>query len=128
MCRPHVDGHRVPRSRSGDLTYDGADGFGKKFMDDYCIVCHSSTLTHSKRNGAPLFHDFDSLLGVLRTPDHIDQQAGFGPAAENSFMPPDECPTTPGGKLNTSCKQPTNAERRKLAQWIACERNRPHTF
>src|SRR5678815_587424 len=39
--------------------------FGKTFMDAYCIQCHSSSLARSQRNGAPLYHDFDSLLGVL---------------------------------------------------------------
>ncbi len=125
---PEPTGTVCPDPDPGDLTYDGADGFGKKFMDDYCTICHSSTLPHSKRNGAPLYHDYDSLLGVLRTPDHIDEEAGFGPKAQNSLMPPDECPTTAGGKLDTACKQPSDAEREKLSKWIACERNRPHTF
>ncbi len=125
---PTPTGTVCPDPDPGDLTYDGADGFGKKFMDDYCIVCHDSALSHSMRNGAPLYHDFDSLIGVLRTPDHIDEEAGAGPNAENTFMPPDECPTTAGGKLDTSCKQPTTEERRKLSLWIACERNRPHAF
>jgi hypothetical protein len=107
------------------LTYDN---FGKPFMEKYCTWCHSSTLTHSKRNGAPLFHDFDSLLGVLQTPDHIDQQAGIGPDASNDFMPPDRCPSEPGGALSVDCQQPTDEERRELAEWIACERDRPHMF
>jgi hypothetical protein len=107
------------------LTYDN---FGKPFMEKYCTWCHNSTLTRSKRNGAPLYHDFDSLLGVLQTPDHIDQQTGIGPKASNDFMPPDRCPAEPGGSLSVDCQKPTDDERRQLAEWIACERNRPHTF
>ena len=107
------------------LTYDN---FGRDFMMKYCVHCHSSELTRSKRNGAPLFHDYDTLLGVLQTPDHIDQQAGFGPDATNEFMPPDRCPSTPGGALAVDCRKPTDEERTKLAEWIACERNRPHNF
>ena len=35
---------------------------------------------------------------------------------------------TAGGPLATDCLQPTGEERTHLAQWIACERNRPHNF
>jgi hypothetical protein len=104
------------------------DNFGMVFMSKYCIVCHDSHLTHSKRNGAPLYHDYDTLLGVLETPDHIDQQAGIGPDATNRFMPPSRCPSVPGGTINTDCIAPTDQERRDLAMWIACERYRPHDF
>ena len=99
--------------------------FGKQFMDTYCIQCHLSGLGRSKRHGAPLYHDYDSLLGVRKTPEHIDQQAGIGPAAENHFMPPERCPSVAGGPIDRDCAQPTDDERRKLAQWIACERDRP---
>ena len=114
-----------PDPDPGTLTWDN---FGKPFMEKYCVWCHSSTLTRSKRNGAPLYHDFDSLMGVLQTPDHIDQQTGIGPAASNHFMPPVRCPSEPGGALAVNCQQPTDDERRQLAEWIACERNRPHPF
>lgn len=107
------------------LTYDN---FGKPFMTKYCTWCHASTLTLSHRNGAPLYHDFDTLLGVLEVPDHIDEQAGDGPKADNNFMPGARCPSTPGGPLDTNCQQPTAEERKNLAMWIACERNRPHNF
>ena len=52
-------------------------------MTDYCMSCHSSQLPRSQRHGAPLYHDFDSLLGVVQVANHIDQQSGIGPAAEN---------------------------------------------
>src|SRR5260221_2299083 len=61
--------------------------FGYDFMCHYCTSCHDSALPNSKRNGAPLFHDFDSLVGAMEVPDHIDEQAGFGPKAHNTFMP-----------------------------------------
>ena len=107
------------------LTYDN---FGRDFMTKYCTWCHDSSLARSKRNGAPLYHDFNTLLGVLQTPDHIDEQAGFGPNAKNEFMPPERCPSTIGGALDTDCAQPTAEERTNLALWIACERKRPHNF
>lgn len=102
------------------------DNFGQKFMADYCTMCHASTLPHAQRNGAPLYHDFDALRGVLQVPDHIDAEAGSGPAAHNSAMPPDRCPTTPGGVLDRDCREPSDAERTNLSLWIACERLRPH--
>jgi hypothetical protein len=126
-CRgtPTPTGTVCPDPDPGDLTYDN---FGKPFMEKYCTWCHASSLPRSMRNGAPLYHDYDSLRGVLETPDHIDQQSGSGPNADNDFMPPSRCPSTPGGKTNKDCTQPTEEERQQLAKWIACERNRPHMF
>jgi hypothetical protein len=122
---PEPTGTVCPDPDPMTLTYDN---FGRDFMTKYCNWCHSSELPRSQRNGAPLFHDYDSLLGVLQTPDHIDEEAGYGPNAENEFMPPGRCPTTPGGSLNRDCPKPTAEERTKLAEWIACERNRTHSF
>jgi hypothetical protein len=104
------------------------DNFGHDFMTKYCIACHDSALTRSRRNGAPLYHDFETLLGVLKTPEHIDQQAGAGPDATNEFMPPDRCPSVPGGNLDIDCPKPTLAERKQLAEWIVCEKARPHDY
>jgi len=122
---PTPTGTVCPDPDPGDLTYDN---FGKPFMEKYCTWCHASTIPRSMRNGAPLYHDYDSLLGVLETPDHIDQQTGAGPNASNDFMPPGRCPSIAGGKLDKNCPQPTEEERTQLSKWIACERNRPHTF
>jgi hypothetical protein len=97
-------------------------------MEKYCTWCHDSSLPRSKRNGAPLRHDFDSFLGIYRVDDHIDEQAGAGPDATNEFMPGDRCPSTKGGPLDKDCEQPTLEERKQLATWLACEKNRPHDF
>ena len=106
--------------------------FGKTFMDTYCINCHESSLTLSKRNGAPLFHDFDTLQGVLEVPDHIDEQTGIGPLAANRLMPGagtgGKCPSVAGGSLDEKCPEPTDQERMDLSMWITCERARPHNF
>lgn len=107
------------------VTYEN---FGMQFMETYCLQCHSETLPRSQRNGAPLFHDFDDLIGILQVGNHIDEQAGSGPAASNHFMPPERCPAEPGGPLAIDCPQPTEAERQKLAEWMACEPDRPHSF
>jgi hypothetical protein len=119
-----------PLTGTTTLTWDN---FGQGFMAKYCTSCHSSLLTSSHRNGAPYLHDFDSLYGVVRLiyaqPDnHIDLQAGWGPAAQNNFMPGARCPSVPGGGLDEDCTQPSGAERTQLAQWVACERLRPHDF
>jgi len=119
---PAPTGAMCPSPDPGTLTWDN---FGQKFMADYCTVCHDSGLTHAQRNGAPLYHDYDTLIGVLETPDHIDQYAGSGPEAHNTRMPPADCPTDPGGPVNHACPHPTDAQRVDLAVWIACERDRP---
>ena len=121
----------VPECTGSDDT--GDCGFGKRFMDRYCIQCHSSTLTKAnERNGAPFYHDFNTLEGVLEVPDHIDEQTGIGPKASNHFMPGDgtggRCPSVAGGPLDKDCDEPTDEERQKLAVWIACENARTHVF
>src|SRR5690348_11607418 len=73
-----------PNTGTTTLTWDN---FGKQFMYQYCVNCHDSMLPTSQRNGAPKFHDFDTLLGVLEVIPHIDEQAGWGPKAHNDFMP-----------------------------------------
>jgi len=112
-----------PTPDPGTLTWDS---FGQPFMATYCTACHASTLSHSQRNGAPLYHDYDTLTGVLEIPDHIDSYAGAGPAATNTLMPPGRCPSVPGGGLDRDCPHPSDAERTNLSLWIACERLRPH--
>ena len=112
-----------PDPDPGTLTWDS---FGQKFMTDHCTWCHDSSLTHAQRNGAPLYHDFNTLMGVLVIPDHVDEQAGSGPAADNNFMPPSRCPSTLGGAIDRDCPRPTEQARRDLAVWLACERQRPH--
>ena len=118
-----------PTTGTTTLTWEN---FGQAFMAKYCINCHDSQLTINERNGAPLFHDFDSLEGVLEVPDHIDEQAGWGPKAENNFMPGagtnGRCPSTLGGSLDEACPEPTGEERTNLSLWIACERLRTHCF
>ncbi|MEO8699656.1 MAG: hypothetical protein ABI867_06410 [Kofleriaceae bacterium] len=114
-----------PTPDPNTLTYDN---FGQQFMTDYCISCHDSALPRSARNGAPLYHDFETLLGVFVVSGHIDEESGSGPAASNSFMPPDRCPAEPGGKIAIDCPQPTEEERQQLSAWLACEVDRPHDF
>jgi uncharacterized membrane protein len=86
------------------LTYNN---FGKQFVETYCTRCHASDKMGAARNGAPAFHDFDSLFGIMAVSAHIDEVAAAGPAATNEGMPP-------------SSPKPTLAERQMLGEWIAC--------
>jgi hypothetical protein len=86
------------------LTYDN---FGKKFMEDYCLRCHSSSKMSNARTGAPADHNFDTLDDIKLLAAHIDQMAGSGPSATNTKMPP----TDP---------KPSMEDRQKLSQWLVC--------
>ena len=86
------------------LTYEN---FGRPFMQSYCLRCHSSSLTGGARKFAPASHNFDTAQDVKQHRVDIDARAGAGPAGVRESMPPD------GPK-------PSEEERRKLAQWLAC--------
>lgn len=86
------------------LTYDT---FGRTFMETYCTECHDSRLTGEDRQGAPSFHDFETVEGVRNVADHVDRMTGSGPSATNTQMPPED-------------PKPTLAERQMLSEWIAC--------
>jgi hypothetical protein len=84
------------------------DNFGRKFMEDYCTRCHHSNLRGEARQGAPSFHDFDTVSGVKVVKAHVDETTASGPAATNTSMPPDS-------------PRPTLDERRRLGEWLACD-------
>ena len=81
--------------------------FGKPFVESYCTKCHDSAKTGEMRQGAPAFHDYDTLLGIKQVADHIDEVAAAGPNSTNEGMP-------------QSTPKPTLAERQMLGEWIAC--------
>ena len=85
------------------------DNFGRTFFETYCTKCHDSAKPAGMRGGAPLAINFDTLAGIRMFTSQIDQQAAIGPNATNRFMP--------GG----SGPLPTDDERRRLGQYIACE-------
>lgn len=84
------------------------ESFGRSFMASYCTRCHSSAVSGAARFGAPDDHNFDSLEGVLDATEHIDELAAAGPAGINESMP-------------ESGPSPSEAERRRLGEWLACE-------
>ncbi len=93
------------------LTYEN---FAKPFMETYCTRCHDSDLVGAQRQGAPSFHDFDTLCGIAAVSDHIDETTAAGPGAINDGMPNEGI-------------TPTEAERYQLGEWIACGMPEPNT-
>lgn len=86
------------------LTYDN---FGKQFMQDYCLRCHSTSVAAGDRHDAPPDHNFDTIDDITLLAKHIDEMAGSGPDNTNETMPPSD-------------PKPTTEERAKLSQWLAC--------
>jgi len=77
-------------------------------MQTHCLSCHSKSLVGDARQGATEGVDFDTLDDVRRQSALIDTHSAAGPHATNTEMPPAERP------------QPTQQEREKLGQWLAC--------
>jgi hypothetical protein len=87
------------------LTYDN---FGKTFLERYCVRCHGSDKVATDRHGAPTGYDWDQYESVALHANEIDAMAAGGPRQINRTMPPGE-------------PLPSDAERRELGQWLACE-------
>ena len=85
------------------------DNFGRTFMEAYCTSCHDSAKTGAMRKDAPVTIDFDTLANLRMWTSQIDKQAAIGPAATNRLMPPSGNP------------KPSDAERRRLGEFVACE-------
>lgn len=84
------------------------EGFGRPFMEKYCLRCHSVGLSGADRRGAPNNHDFDKVTDIRTLATHIDDETGAGPTGTNTQMPPDE-------------PRPTLEERKRLSEWLACD-------
>ncbi|HZA51573.1 MAG TPA: c-type cytochrome [Myxococcaceae bacterium] len=89
---------------SSTLTYQS---FGQGFMATYCTRCHSSSVTGTARQGAPVGINFDTLEGIRASAVTTDSHAAAGPNGINADMPP-------------SSPAPSEAERRQLGEWLAC--------
>lgn len=87
-----------------ELTYQN---FGQPFFESYCTRCHSSALTGEARNGAPEDDNWDVLAKVRDEADDIDEMAGANGTRVHTEMPPNP-------------PLPTDEERRKLSEWLAC--------
>lgn len=97
-------GSTCPPTDKPDYT-----NFGMTFFATYCLDCHSETKMGAARNDAPVTINFDTRTLVRENTSNIDKQAAWGPAAHNLIMPPSGEP------------QPTNDERLRLGEYIACE-------
>jgi uncharacterized membrane protein len=86
--------------------------FGQVFMESYCTECHDAAKTGAMRQDAPATIDFDTLAQLRMWTSQIDKQAAFGPAAMNRLMPP---------AGNPRPTEPSDDERRRLGEFIACE-------
>lgn len=128
-ARPTPTGAMCPDPNNPQYTWQN---FGYNFMCHYCDNCHDSSLLLNQRNGAPLFHNLDSLQGVMDVANHVDIQAAWGPKAENDFMPgggtSGRCPSMMGGSLDENCPSPTGDERTALGIFLACEAQRPQDY
>jgi len=126
---PTLTQAKCPDSTNPQFTYQN---FMYDFNCHYCDNCHDSSLQLNQRNGAPLFHNLDFLVGVMEVWQHTDEQAGWGPKAQNTFMPgggtSGKCPSTLGGSLDEDCPEPTEQERENLSTFIACEVERPQDY
>jgi hypothetical protein len=126
---PTPTGATCPDPSNPQFTWQN---FGSDFFCHYCTNCHDSSLKLDQRNGAPLFHDLDSLLGVMEVAVHTDEQAAWGPKAHNDFMPgagtDGRCPSMMGGSLDEDCPMPTDQERKNLGVFLACEKQRPQDY
>lgn len=98
------DGSGATCPQGSTLTYAN---FGQAFMDSYCLRCHSSTLTGGGRIGAPANINFDTQAEIQALAELIDEEAAAGPDNVNTDMPP-------------SAPRPTQDERLKLGEWLAC--------
>jgi uncharacterized membrane protein len=116
-CEEDKDAHAHDHSHEGRASgatcpEEGgptARDFGRAFLESYCLSCHSASVTGPARGGAPEEVNFDSLEEVRRQAETIDTHCAAGPSASNSAMPPSSSP-----------HQPTQEERLKLGQWLAC--------
>lgn len=85
------------------------DNFGRTFFETYCTKCHDAAKPPGMRGGAPAAMNFDTLAGIRMFTSQIDQQAAIGPKATNRFMPGGNGPL------------PSDDERRRLGEFVACE-------
>ena len=84
--------------------------FGQGFFTAYCLECHSQAKLGADRQGAPVTIDFDTRSLVRENTSRIDQQAASGPTATNRLMP-----------VAGHAPVPSDAERVRLGEYIACE-------
>jgi hypothetical protein len=96
-CPPLLNPQANPDGGAGGDTWTS---FAQGFFATYCTRCHSSALSGTARNGAPVGYNWDDEAAVRMHLADIRDAVGVG-----NFMPP--TPPTPG------C-----AERQRIVRWI----------
>ena len=86
----------------------------------YCNYCHhSSRTTNDARHGAPLHANFDLIAVVREHAQLIDAMAGKGPTPTTPAMPY-LLPAPLPADVPDPQPVPTDEERRRLSEWLAC--------
>jgi hypothetical protein len=106
-CTETPSGSTCPPNPADAPTYDN---FGREFMETYCTGCHSANAPD--RHGAPGDQNYDTEADVKLHAAEIDSHAAAGPNATNTSMP------EVAGPVHSA---PTQAERERLGQFLACE-------
>jgi len=106
-CTSTPSGSTCPPNPADVPTYDN---FGREFMETFCTGCHS--VNASDRHGAPSDQNYDTEADVKKHAAAIDTEAAAGPNAMNTAMP------ELAGPVHSA---PTQAERERLGQFLACE-------
>lgn len=91
--------------------------FGAGFLLTWCTGCHSSHLAASARQDAPDAVNFDTLAGFKPHARIVYERAVL--AAHAATVDPNAASPMPPAGL------PPEADRRRLAQWIACGSPQP---
>jgi uncharacterized membrane protein len=111
-CSSDPEPKRLPNGSSGAECPEGStlsyETFAAPFFASYCTRCHSSANVGSARRGAPEGYDWDNRESIRAHAIQIDAAAASGPLASNDMMPPGD-------------PVPTEVERQRLGQWLACE-------
>jgi mono/diheme cytochrome c family protein len=109
-CPP---GSTLRYAGGGDGQSEPAD-FGRRFFAKYCTACHASRVEGAARRGAPPELDWDTLEGIRAQRHWIDAVAAREADSVEDAPPPFVMPPA------FVAKRPTQAERDRLARWIAC--------
>lgn len=83
------------------LTYTS---FAKPFVSSYCASCHGASVTGTSRLGAPAADVFDTRAQIVANAADIKEQV-----VVMKTMP-----------FGNGTAKPSDAERVKLGQWLAC--------
>jgi uncharacterized membrane protein len=88
----------------GDCSSLSYDNFGEAFVAEYCLYCHSASLTGAARGGATPGQNFDTLADIQT------HQARMRDLVARELMP----------YPPTASRFPTHERRTKFVHWLDC--------